>query len=133
MDAIYTAEALATGEGRAGAVRTRDGHVDMDLRIPREMGGPGGGANPEALFAAGYAACFHSALQAAARAQKVTLEDTSVGSRFDEPPRYRWRATVSTAITCLGTLDSVAAHLAKESPCSSVARTTASPSRSSSR
>ncbi len=86
MDAIYTAEALATGEGRAGAVRTRDGHVDMDLRIPREMGGPGGGANPEALFAAGYAACFHSALQAAARAQKVTLEDTSVGSRFDEPP-----------------------------------------------
>ncbi|HAS33429.1 MAG: organic hydroperoxide resistance protein [Microbacterium sp.] len=81
MDAIYTAEALATGEGRAGAVKTRDGHVDMDLRIPREMGGPGGGANPEALFAAGYAACFHSALQAAARAQKVTLEDTSVGSR----------------------------------------------------
>lgn len=81
MNALYTAEALATGEGRNGHVATKDGHVDTQLRIPAEMGGPGGAANPEALFAAGYAACFHSALQAAARAQKVKLQDTSVGSR----------------------------------------------------
>jgi lipoyl-dependent peroxiredoxin len=81
MDAIYTAEALATGDGRNGHVRTGDGLLDTDVRIPTEMGGPGGAPNPELLFAAGYAACFHSALQAAARSEKVKLEDTSVGAR----------------------------------------------------
>jgi lipoyl-dependent peroxiredoxin len=81
MDAIYTAEALATGDGRNGHVRSGDGLVDTDVRIPAEMGGTGGAPNPEMLFAAGYAACFHSALQAAARAEKVKLEDTSVGAR----------------------------------------------------
>lgn len=81
MDALYTAEALATGDGRNGHVATRDGLVNTDVRVPKEMGGAGGAPNPEALFAAGYAACFHGALQAVARAQKVTLEDSSVGSR----------------------------------------------------
>ncbi|GAA2071434.1 organic hydroperoxide resistance protein [Microbacterium hatanonis] len=86
MDVIYTAEALATGEGRGGHVATKDGLLDTDLRIPKEMGGPGGGLNPEALFAAGYAACFHGALQAVAIGQKVKLEDTSVGSRVHIGP-----------------------------------------------
>ncbi|MCK6080039.1 organic hydroperoxide resistance protein [Microbacterium sp. EYE_5] len=81
MEALYTAEALATGGGRNGHVRTVDGLVDTDVRVPKEMGGAGGAPNPEVFFAAGYAACFHSALQSVARAQKVTLEDTSVGSR----------------------------------------------------
>ncbi|GAB2711321.1 Ohr subfamily peroxiredoxin [Microbacterium marinum] len=81
MDAIYTAEALAIGDGRNGHVSTRDGLIDTDVRIPTEMGGPGGAPNPELLFAAGYAACFHSALQSVARAEKVKLEDTSVGAR----------------------------------------------------
>lgn len=81
MEAIYTAEALATGGGRNGHVRTVDGILDTDVRVPKEMGGSGGAPNPELLFAAGYAACFHSALQSVARSQKVTLEDTSVGSR----------------------------------------------------
>lgn len=81
MDALYTAEALATGDGRNGHVVASDGILDTDVRIPKEMGGPGGAPNPELLFAAGYAACFHSALQAVARAQKVALHDTSVGAR----------------------------------------------------
>lgn len=81
IEAIYTAEALATGEGRGGHVETADGQLVADLKVPTEMGGPGGGLNPESLFAAGYAACFHSALQAVARAQKVALKDTSVGAR----------------------------------------------------
>ncbi|MFI8633979.1 organic hydroperoxide resistance protein [Microbacterium sp. NPDC077663] len=81
MEALYTAEALATGGGRNGHVRTVDGILDTDVRVPKEMGGSGGAPNPELLFAAGYAACFHGALQAVARSQKVTLEDTSVGSR----------------------------------------------------
>ena len=53
----------------------------MEMAVPREMGGSGKGSNPEELFAAGYATCFHSALQAAARARKVDLGDSSVGGR----------------------------------------------------
>jgi Ohr subfamily peroxiredoxin len=79
MEAIYTASATATGDGRNGHVRSTDGVLDFDLAVPKEMGGPGGAlTNPEQLFAAGYAACFHSALKAAARLQKVTLTDTAV-------------------------------------------------------
>ena len=80
MDTIYTAEALATGKGRDGRVATSDESLVLDLAIPREMGGSGNGNNPEQLFAAGYAACFHSALQSVARAQKVALGDSSVGA-----------------------------------------------------
>jgi osmotically inducible protein OsmC len=79
MEAVYTASATATGDGRNGHVRSSDGVLDFDLAVPKEMGGPGGAApNPEELFAAGYAACFHSALKAVARAKKVTLTDTAV-------------------------------------------------------
>jgi osmotically inducible protein OsmC len=81
MTAIYTAEALSTGAGRNGHVHTSDGILDLDLAAPKEMGGSGAGANPELLFAAGYAACFHSALQGVARREKVSLGDSSVGAR----------------------------------------------------
>ncbi|GAA4606792.1 Ohr subfamily peroxiredoxin [Actinoplanes octamycinicus] len=79
MTAIYTASATATGDGRNGHVRSSDGVLDFDLAIPKEMGGPGGAlTNPEQLFAAGYAACFHSALKRVASVQKVTLADTAI-------------------------------------------------------
>ena len=81
MATIYTAEALSTGAGRNGHVRTSEGLLDLDLAAPKEMGGSGLGANPELLFAAGYAACFHSALQGVARREKIALGDSSVGSR----------------------------------------------------
>ncbi|WP_144877297.1 organic hydroperoxide resistance protein [Microbacterium sp. 1.5R] len=81
MDALYTAEALATGAGRDGRVVTQEGALALDLAIPKAMGGSGAGANPEQLFAAGYAACFHSALQSVARTQKVAIADSSVGAR----------------------------------------------------
>lgn len=81
MDALYTAEALATGAGRAGHVATNDGTLDLDLAIPKEMGGAGGATNPEQLFAAGYSACFHSALQLVARERKVKIDGSSVGAR----------------------------------------------------
>jgi len=80
VNVLYTAEALATGAGRNGHVRTSDGRIDLDLAVPKEMGGSGDGANPEELFAAGYSACFHSALQAVARAAKVQLGESSVGA-----------------------------------------------------
>ena len=78
MSSVYTAVATATGEGRNGHARSSDGLVDLDLAIPREMGGPGGATNPEQLFAAGYAACFHSALKGVARQKKVDFSDSAV-------------------------------------------------------
>ena len=81
IEPVYTTEAIATGAGRNGHVQTADGRLSFDLAIPQEMGGSGEGANPEQLFAAGYAACFHSALQAVARSQKVELGDSAVGAR----------------------------------------------------
>ncbi|RJS45890.1 organic hydroperoxide resistance protein [Nocardioides cavernaquae] len=63
MTSLYTASAVATGDGRNGHVQSTDGLLDADVRMPKELGGPGGATNPEQLFAAGYAACFHSALK----------------------------------------------------------------------
>ncbi|GLY03067.1 MULTISPECIES: organic hydroperoxide resistance protein [Actinoplanes] len=79
MSALYTASATATGDGRSGHVRSSDGVLDFDLVMPKELGGPGGAfTNPEQLFAAGYAACFHSALKRVAGMQKITLTDTAI-------------------------------------------------------
>jgi osmotically inducible protein OsmC len=78
MSVFYTAVATATGEGREGHTRSSDGLLDLDLALPKEMGGPGGLTNPEQLFAAGYAACFHSALKSVARKQKVAFSDSAV-------------------------------------------------------
>jgi osmotically inducible protein OsmC len=80
MSALYTAAAMSTGEGRNGHVRSSDGRVDLDLAIPKEMGGSGNGSNPEQLFAAGYAACFHSALKLIAGQRKVKIDDSSVSA-----------------------------------------------------
>jgi Ohr subfamily peroxiredoxin len=82
MKLLYEAEAVATGEGRSGRSRSTDGVLDVELAIPKEMGGPGGPAtNPEQLFAAGYAACFHNALQVVARRERLTVDDSSVVAR----------------------------------------------------
>jgi Ohr subfamily peroxiredoxin len=86
MDVLYTAEALSTGAGRNGHVRTTDGRLDAGMAVPKEMGGSGDGLNPELLFAAGYAACFHSALQGVARARKVAVTDSAVGARVQIGP-----------------------------------------------
>ncbi|QIG44648.1 organic hydroperoxide resistance protein [Nocardioides anomalus] len=86
METLYTADALATGAGRNGHVRSGDGILDLDLAVPQEMGGAGGAANPEMLFAAGYSACFHSALQGVARRQKVDISDSTVGAEVSIGP-----------------------------------------------
>lgn len=82
-DALYSIEALSTGDARNGHVTTTDNAVDLDLATPKELGGSGNGFNPEQLFAAGYAACFHSAMKAVARQQKVSVEDSTVGTRVE--------------------------------------------------
>ncbi len=77
---LYTARVAAVG-GRQGHVRSEDGQLDVDLEPPVEMGGPGGATNPEELFAAGYAACFQSALQVVARRKKVSVDGSTVSAK----------------------------------------------------
>lgn len=78
MKTLYTTTAVATGDGRNGHVQTTDGLLVTDVRMPAELGGPGGSTNPEQLFAAGYAACFHSALKLVASADGVDTTDSEV-------------------------------------------------------
>ncbi|MFD1714999.1 organic hydroperoxide resistance protein [Amnibacterium flavum] len=80
MEAIYTAIAHATGGGRDGRVRTEDDRLDLETRPPKEMGGSGEGTNPEQLFAAGYSACFLSALHGAGRQLKLDTKDAAVSA-----------------------------------------------------
>lgn len=81
MDVLYTAEATAWG-GREGRVASSDGNLELQLVIPKELGGPGGpGTNPEQLFAAGYAGCFHSALKLVARKAGVDVSESAVTAR----------------------------------------------------
>jgi osmotically inducible protein OsmC len=80
MKPIYTATAHSTGDGRNGHARSDDGYIDLELRIPTEMGGTGGGTNPEELFAAGYAACFHSAMKLIAGQKKLDVDGTEVSA-----------------------------------------------------
>jgi lipoyl-dependent peroxiredoxin len=80
MNVLYTATAHATGDGRNGHATTDDGRLDLDLRIPTEMGGPGGATNPEQLFAVGYAACFHSALKVVAQRTGLDVSGSEVSA-----------------------------------------------------
>ena len=83
---IYTAEAHVTGGRLAGHGRTTDGALEVDLRIPSEMGGAGGGTNPEQLFAVGYASCFESALSVVARREKRDADDAQIESKVNLIP-----------------------------------------------
>ena len=77
---VYKAHATSTG-GRDGSTRSSDGLLDVKLSVPKEMGGGGGGVNPEQLFAAGYSACFIGAMKFVAGQQKVALPaDTSINA-----------------------------------------------------
>ncbi len=78
MTPLYTASAVSTGDARNGHVQSTDGILDFDVRVPKEMGGAGGATNPEQLFAAGYAACFHQALKAVGGKAGVDMADSEV-------------------------------------------------------
>jgi lipoyl-dependent peroxiredoxin len=83
---LYTAEAVSQGDGRNGHVTSSDGRLDFDLATPEEMGGTGAGTNPEQLFAAGYAACFHTALRGVAGRQHTPLRDSTVTAQVGIGP-----------------------------------------------
>ena len=78
---IYTAEAHVTGGRVEGHGRTSDGVLEVDLRVPAELGGSGDGTNPEQLFAVGFASCFESALGAVARRRRQEAGDVAIDSR----------------------------------------------------
>jgi len=79
--ALYTAQAHVDGGRIDGHGRSSDGELEVELRLPIELGGKGGGTNPEELFAVGYAACFESALTTVARRRKEEANDVAIDSR----------------------------------------------------
>lgn len=100
MPTLYTTEALSTGDGRNGEVRSVDGVLDELLAVPKEMGGPGGDrTNPEQLFAAGYAACFHNGPRVIAGEQGVQLADSTVQSKVGLLTRDAGGFTLAVTLT----------------------------------
>jgi osmotically inducible protein OsmC len=83
---LYTAQARVTGGRENGHGATTDGALDVHLKVPDELGGPGGGTNPEQLFAVGYAACFEGAIGAVARRQKLETGDAVIESKVSLLP-----------------------------------------------
>ena len=83
---IYTAEATVTGGRAGGHGRTSDGELDVQLRLPKEMGGEEHGTNPEELFAVGYAACFEGAIGVVGRREHAEVGDVSIDSKVSLLP-----------------------------------------------
>jgi lipoyl-dependent peroxiredoxin len=83
---LYCAKATSTGDGRNGHVVSSDQRLDLDLALPPEMGGSGDGTNPEQLFAAGYSACFHSALRIVANRAGVDPAESAVAAEVGIGP-----------------------------------------------
>jgi Ohr subfamily peroxiredoxin len=83
---LYTAQATVTGGRAEGHGRTSDGALDVQLRVPEEMGGEGGGTNPEELFAVGFASCFESAIGVVGRREHAEVGDVSIDSRVSLLP-----------------------------------------------
>jgi osmotically inducible protein OsmC len=105
MDLLYTAQATARG-GREGEVVSDDGVLDLELTMPKELGGPGGDkSNPEQLFAAGWSACFHSALKRVAGEQKIDVTGSEITARVSLGLDGKAFGIAATLIGSFPTLD----------------------------
>lgn len=99
MKILYTAKAISQG-GRNGRVRIENSPLELELAVPAEMNGTGkSGVNPEQLFAAGYAACFESALAHVARRHKLTLNATSVAAEVGIGPNDQGGYLLEVSLT----------------------------------
>ena len=78
---VYTAEAHVVGARAGGHGQSSDGQLDVQLRLPKEMGGEGDGTNPEQLFAVGFAACFEGALGVVGRRRRQEVDDAAIDSK----------------------------------------------------
>jgi osmotically inducible protein OsmC len=114
--AIYTAEAHVTGGRAEGHGKSSDGELEVDLRLPTEMGGQGGGTNPEELFAVGYAACFEGALGAVARREKLEVGDVGIDSKVSlhAGPERTFILSVELDVTLPSVEGDAAADLVRE-------------------
>jgi lipoyl-dependent peroxiredoxin len=101
---LYTAHAHVTG-GRDGHGHTSDSELELNLRVPKEMGGTGGGTNPEELFAVGYAACFESALATVARRRHLDAGEVTIDSAVSLLPTgdggFKLAVTLDVALTSI--------------------------------
>jgi Ohr subfamily peroxiredoxin len=95
---IYTAEATVTGGRANGHGRTADGELDVQLRLPKEMGGEEEGTNPEELFAVGYAACFEGALGVVGRRERAEVGDVSIDSKVSLVPTEERGFTIAVEL-----------------------------------
>ena len=100
VTAVYKTKATATGGGRDGKTALADGTMALQLAVPKEMGGPGGdAANPEKLFALGYAACYRGAMGVAAQQTKIKIpEGTTVTAEVGVGPRSEGGFGITTAL-----------------------------------
>ncbi|SAK97461.1 OsmC family protein [Caballeronia hypogeia] len=118
---LYTAHIRVSGgeagHGRAsGVVRSEDGNLELNLRLPEALGGPGGGTNPEQLFAAGYAACFHGALMLIASKNGIELGDSAVDASVTfgrDPVDGMYMLTADIRISLPGVERSIAEQLVR--------------------
>ena len=114
---LYTARAYVTGGRQDGHGRSADGELDVRLRLPREMGGSGGGTNPEELFAVGYAACFESALGTVARRRHLDAGQLAIDSAVSLLPvgdgGFRLAVTLDVSLPSVGDREA-AAQLVRE-------------------
>ncbi len=105
------------GHGRAsGIARSDDGQLGVDLRMPKALGGPGGGTNPEQLFAAGYAACFHGALSLLAARAGVPIPGSAVDVTVDfdrDPVDGLFKLTAHTRVHLPGVARAAAEELVR--------------------
>jgi lipoyl-dependent peroxiredoxin len=101
---LYTAGAHVTGGRIEGHGRTTDGALEVDLRLPPELGGQGGGTNPEQLFAVGFASCFESAIGAVARRIRLEPQDVAIDSRVNlhPTPERGFKLSVGLDVTLSG-------------------------------
>ena len=114
---LYTAHAHVTGGREEGHGRSADGELDVRLRVPKEMGGAGGGTNPEELFAVGYAACFESALATVARRRHLDAGQLAIDSAVSLLPAghgtFRLAVTLDVSLPSVGDRET-AAQLVRE-------------------
>jgi osmotically inducible protein OsmC len=113
---IYTAEAHVTGGRAEGYGKSSDGELEVDLRLPAELGGEGGGTNPEQLFAVGYAACFEGAIGAVARRTKAETGDVEIDSKvmLNPGPERTFFLAVQLDVTLPSVKGDAAVELVRE-------------------
>ncbi len=117
---LYTARAHVTGGREDGHGRSADGELEVDLRVPKEMGGTARGTNPEELFAVGYAACFESALGTVARRRHLDAGPTAIDSAVSLLPDGSggFKLAVALDVTLPSVADpETAAQLVREALC----------------